>query len=198
MLTPLALPAVIVIFVSASVLLVSRDWRVSIAALALQYIGITVLVALSWPVELAAVKLIAGWMAGAVLGLSLISLQGEPEPSEKLSSSYLLFRLLLSVLTGLVAFSLAGILVNWATPVSFPQAAGSLLLILSGLLQLGLTIRPFRVSLGLLTVLGGFEILYAALESSTLVAGLLATITLGIAMVGAYLMAAPSLAELGE
>jgi hypothetical protein len=46
--------------------------------------------------------------------------------------------------------------------------------------------------LGLLTVLSGFEIVYSAVETSTLVAGLLAGVTLGIAVVGAYLITALS------
>ena len=64
-----------------------------------------------------------------------------------------------------------------------------------GLLHLGLTNHPFRVTLGLLTVLSGFEILYAAVETSTLVAGLLAGINLGLALVCAYLLVAPLLEE---
>jgi hypothetical protein len=61
------------------------------------------------------------------------------------------------------------------------------------LLHLGLTAQPLRVVLGLLTVLSGFEILYAAVESATLVAGLLAAVNLGLALVGAYLLVAPGL-----
>jgi hypothetical protein len=41
-----------------------------------------------------------------------------------------------------------------------------------------------------MTVLAGFEILYSAVEGSILVAALLATINLGLALVGAYLMVA--------
>ena len=41
-----------------------------------------------------------------------------------------------------------------------------------------------------MTVLSGFEILYAAVEGSILVAALLATINLGLALVGAYLLIA--------
>jgi hypothetical protein len=59
-----------------------------------------------------------------------------------------------------------------------------------GMLHLGMTIQPFRVILGLLTVLSGFEALYAALESSILVAAMLATVNLGLALVGAYLLTA--------
>ncbi len=68
-----------------------------------------------------------------------------------------------------------------------PNRMGSLLLAGMGLLQLGTSAQPFRVVLGLLTVLSGFEIIYAAVESSTLVAALLAAINLSLALTGAYL-----------
>jgi hypothetical protein len=42
--------------------------------------------------------------------------------------------------------------------------------------------------LALLTALAGFEIVYAAVENSTLVAALLNVITLGLAMAGAYFL----------
>ena len=66
-----------------------------------------------------------------------------------------------------------------------------MILIGIGLLHLGMTTHPMRVILGLLTVLSGFEILYASLEKLVLVAGLQAVITLGLALVGAYLLAVP-------
>jgi hypothetical protein len=44
------------------------------------------------------------------------------------------------------------------------------------------------VTIGLLTVLCGFEILYASIENSILVAALLSVINLGLALVGAYLI----------
>jgi hypothetical protein len=57
-----------------------------------------------------------------------------------------------------------------------------------GLLHLGLTVHPLRITLGLLITLAGFEILYASLENSILVTGLLAVITLGLALTGSYLV----------
>jgi len=44
------------------------------------------------------------------------------------------------------------------------------------------------VIVGLLTVLAGFEIMYAAVESSALVTALLAVVNLGLALAGAYFM----------
>ena len=45
-LTALAFPALILILVSSVTLLASQDWRIGIAALGLQYLGVFVLVAL--------------------------------------------------------------------------------------------------------------------------------------------------------
>ncbi len=61
-----------------------------------------------------------------------------------------------------------------------------------GLLQLGMTTQVLRVILGLLTTFSGFEILYAAMEGSSLVAALLVVINLGLGLVGAYFLTASS------
>ena len=82
----------------------------------------------------------------------------------------------------------------WVPEISIEQLLGGGILIGMGLLHLGLTSSALRVIFGLLTVLAGFEILYAAVETSVLVAGLLAAVSLGLSLVGAYLLVVPSLA----
>jgi hypothetical protein len=69
-----------------------------------------------------------------------------------------------------------------------PVIAGTILLTGIGLLHLGTSSQIARVIFALLTVLGGFEILYAAVEGSILVAALLAVVNLGLGLVGAYLL----------
>jgi hypothetical protein len=64
-----------------------------------------------------------------------------------------------------------------------------------GLLHLGLTAQPLRVVIGLLTVLAGIDIFYAVIESSTLVAGLLASVNLALSLIGAYLIVNPTIEE---
>ena len=81
--------------------------------------------------------------------------------------------------------------------IGLPVIYSSLTLIGLGMLHLGMTAQPFRVILGLLTVLSGFEALYAALESSILIAAMLSTVNLGMALVGAYLLSARILEENG-
>jgi hypothetical protein len=193
MFASLALPAAITVTLTGFLLLVVRDWRLSILILALQYVGVFSLVALSWTAEMAVVKLVTGWMAGAVLGMAIVSL---PEGSQELGQidiTGILFRLLLAALVVLVTASLAPELALWVPGILPVQAYGGAILIGMGLVHLSLTVRPLRVVLGLLTALSGFEILYAVVETSTLVSGLLAGITLGLALVGAYLLIAPTL-----
>jgi len=197
----LALPAVIIVGITSLILLIGRDWRWSIATLSIQYLGVFLLVALNWPVLLAVIKLIAGWMAGAVLSMGVTGVNqnlmeklskdfnGERDsPLAPLSGRF--FRLSTGGMVGLVVISVATKVTDFIPGISIEQALGALLLIGIGLLQLCFTYNPIFVLLGLLTVLSGFEIIYAVVETSTLVAGLLAGVTLGISIVGAYLITA--------
>lgn len=70
--------AVIFVGLTSALLLMSNSWRLSVIVLAMQYVGVFVLVALSWPLQMAIVKLVAGWMAGAILGLAQIGSSEQP------------------------------------------------------------------------------------------------------------------------
>jgi hypothetical protein len=190
----LALLAVALVLLTSLILLLSIDWRWSILALAGQYLGVFLLAWLSWPLEMAVVKLVAGWMAGAVLGTTRIDALTPSQQTERTHNR--LFRFLASSLVVLVVFSISPQILTLGPDLAIEQVWGAGLLMGMGLLHLGLTTRPFRVVLALLTVLSGFEILYAAVESSTLVAGMLAGINLGLALVGAYVLVSPTMEEL--
>lgn len=190
-----SLPAVFLVFITATILLISWDWRLSIISISLQYVGVFLLVAVSWPIEIAAVKVISGWMAGAVLGLAMKNLSQDEWRVSSLIPSSIVFRILAAVMAGLFAVTAGVSLVDRFPEVSIFQAYGGVILITLGLLQLGLLNGPLKVILGLLTVLSGFEILYAAVESSILIAGLLASVTIGLSAVGAYMLTAPTLEE---
>jgi hypothetical protein len=191
----LAIPAVILAFLTACILIISWDWRISIAALSLQYLSVFVLVSLSWPAEITVVKVVAGWIAGTVLGLAVLNSPKEYARSSGFTLSEIVFRLMAAILAGLFAFTGGAKLIALLPEITLQQAQGGIILISLGLLHLGLTNHPLRVVIGLLTVLSGFEILYSAVESSILVTGLLASVTLGLAVVGAYLLTAPTLEE---
>jgi len=189
--TALAWTAVVILLATSTGLLISRDWRWSMGLLAVQYLGLFILVDVHWPTGMAAAKLVTGWMAIAVLGISRISLPGEITAEEEGSwPQSRLFRLLAAALVVMLALAATPRVPVLLPGINLPEVAGGLLLIGMGLLHLGITAMPLRVITGLLTVLGGFEILYASVEGSILVAALLAGVTLGLALVGAYLLTA--------
>ena len=176
--------------------LVARDWRWNMGALALQYLVAFVFISGSWPLELAAVKLVAGWMAGSILGLTRMSLFADELNLRDLDRTGVAFRIFAALLVLLVVLGAAPRLSAWAAPIGLNQAWAALVLMGMGLLQIGLAGAIFPAVLGLLTLLSGFAILCAAVEVSTLVAGLQAFLTLGVALVGAYLLNAPTMEAL--
>jgi hypothetical protein len=194
-LTGAAILTVATVTVTACLLLVSRDWRISVASLAVQYIGVFLLVLSNWSLEMAVVKLVAGWMAGAVLGMAFVS---NPASWEEIDANHLsttLFRLLAAALVWPITVTLSPHIVEWFPGIQLEQVYGGTVLIFLGIMQLGLKVHVSRVILGLLTVMAGFEVIYAAVEASALVAGLLAAVNLGIALVGAYMLVTPTMEE---
>jgi hypothetical protein len=192
--------AVVLVFFSSLGLLIITNWRWSIVVLTFQYVGLFVLVSQSWPVTLALVKLVAGWMAGAIIGLALSNrdieyqigargvFQSGLKKKERFFSSYRVFRLFIAGMVGLIILALAPYINKFLPEIKLEQSVGALFLMGFGILQLSLTTDLLLVILGLLTTLSGFEIIYADIESSSLVTALLATVTLGIALLGAYLL----------
>ncbi len=188
--------AVIVVTVTSVGLLLARDWRWLIIYLATQYFGMLILTLVHWPLGMASVKVVAGWMGAAILGMTRSGLPRE----DKADKSNTLPR---GRLFRLFAATVVIVIVASATPridaimanAGYAVTAGGLLLIGMGLLHLGVSNHILRVTLGLMPVLAGFEILYATVEGSILVAAMLAVINLGLAMVGSYLLIASNAEE---
>lgn len=186
-------------FLTSTVILVSRDWRVSLGALALQYLAAFWLVTRHLPFAMGSVKLIAGWMVVATLGMTRLGLANvEGQEADTFFPRGRSFRI---ALMGIVALAAAGAASRIETAIpglGLPVIVGSLLLIGGGVAHLGVTDDLLRITLGLLTMLSGFEILYAAVESAILVTGLLAVINLGLGVLGSYLLVAGSMPLVAE
>jgi len=186
---------VVVMAITAIGLLLTHDWRWSIILLALQYLGMFVLTLQHWPLGMASVKVVAGWMAAAILGMTRSGLSSEELDDEYTWPRGRLFRLFAAgIVILIVAVVTPGVDTIMADP-GFAVTGGSLILIGLGLLHLGITGSVLRVTMGLMTILSGFEIIYSAVEGSVLVAALLAAINLGLALVGAYLLVASNAQE---
>lgn len=182
---------VLLILISSGAMLISRDWRIQLAALALQYLAAFWLITRHQPFVIGSAKLVTGWMVVAALGMTRLGLQSTEEDQTTFvgpNNRWFSF-----VLLGVVALVTAG-----ATPqieavipgLGLSVIAGGLLLISTGLIHLGLTSDILRVIISLLTLIAGFEIIYAAVENSILVAGLLALTNLGLGLAGSYLLLA--------
>jgi hypothetical protein len=190
---PITLGAVILVSLTSIYVLVGRNWRYCIGALAVQYIGVFLLVYASWPLEMAITKMVAGWMAGAILGIAMTNVPDTWSDSEKSIKFSPIFKILAVLILVLTITSLVRHTETWLSMVNISILWGSFILISLGLLQLSLTSHPLRVIIGILTFLSGFEIIYAAIETSTLVTGLLAGVNLGLALVGAFILIAPTM-----
>lgn len=182
--------AVVLLVITSTALLLVRDWRWSIVILAVQYLGMFVLILQHWPIGMASVKVVAGWMAAAILGMTRSGIANEDIHAENFWPRGRLFRIFAAAIILLIVAVVTPSVDNIMADAGFPVTNGSLLLIGMGLLHLGITARILPVTIGLMTVLAGFEILYASVEGSVLVAALLAVINLGLALVGSYLMLA--------
>lgn len=177
---------------SASIL-ISRDWRILLGSLAIQYLAVFWLVARHFPFAMASVKLIAGWMSVAILGMTRLSHATlDQNEQDKFYPRGAVFRIILIGIVILITVGGTPRIESSIPGMGFPVIAGGLLLIGAGIAHLGVTSDRLRIMIGLLTMLSGFEIFYAAVESAILVTGLLAVVTLGLGVIGAYLLIAGS------
>ncbi|MFN8413362.1 MAG: hypothetical protein U0Z26_13320 [Anaerolineales bacterium] len=186
---------VAMILLGAGAMLINRDWRIQLGALALQYFATFWLVTRHQPFIMGSAKLVTGWMVVAAIGMTRLSLtqsEHENEPAPNFIPDNRWFSIALLAIMVLVTAGATPRIEEIIPGLGLPVIAGGLLLITTGMIHLGITSDILRVILSLLTILAGFDILYAAVESSILVAGLLALTNLGLGLVGSYLLVAGS------
>ena len=199
-----AMPAVAGIFVTASILVVIREWRLNVMALTAQYFFVVLLLTRMIRLEVAAVKGLIGWLICMVFYLTerRASEIKQSSNSEDADVSQRLTRWMLSARSSFCL--LAGILIavaayTAALRIPLPEVTPDITLacyqmVGLGLLLVGLSETPMQVGFGLLTFLSGFDLFYVALEPSLAVAGLLGAVSFLIALSTAYLRAAQIIA----
>jgi hypothetical protein len=203
-----AAPAVLGVFMTATVLVVSQDWRLNVISLAVQYFLLSLLMTRLVRLEMAAVKALIGWLVCLVVYLTeqqARSLTRDSNGGSDLPvgswfrarlegwktqgvSARAAFRFLAALTVALTAYTLASAIPLPQLP---PGLAGACYLLGGlGVLLIGLSQDPVRVGLGLLTFLSAFDLFYVALEPSLVVAGLLGSISFVIALGMAYVRTA--------
>ena len=169
----------------ALLLLGVQDWRGLIAGLAALEAALVAVLLQAWPLPLASTQLIAGWLAGAMLAIAQ-NLRAQKEPPAPLTGR--LVRLLAGVLTlALVFSSRAALEAVWPTVPSAARVGGASVALL-GMMQTAWSRHPLRLTVGLLTALGGFLVLYAWQQQGLLLTGLLAMFHVLLAWAGSVLI----------
>jgi len=181
--------ALVLILSSSVISTVIHNWKLTLIALAIQYLAMSIIISTSVPISVVVIKLLVGWMCCSVLGISCFSIKFKDGHGGKTIFSSIMFRILVVALVAtIVGFTITN--VGLAFSVSVPSATllAASFLILIGLVQLALTMEPLYLITGLLTAFWGFESFYSILEVSSLVVGLLAIVNMGLVLVGSYLL----------
>ena len=180
---------IILAIFSGSVLFLLQHRQLTLIALAGQYAGLFLLTSLSLPLSIASVK----WITGLIVIILLASTERwlgpqVAQPATKNIPSDWAFRIIALALS--ILASLAWSRETWVVvpEVTYEARLGAALFIATGLLSVGLTDSPLRIGVGLLTVLCGFEVVYATIEPSLSVLALLSLVHMGIVLVVSQLM----------
>lgn len=193
-----SMPAVAGLLITAGLLVVGRDWRLKVIALAVQYFFVVLLLTRLIRLEVAAVKGLIGWLIcmvfylterrTGVLARPAVETGAAPRWQRWAMSARTSFYLLAGILITVVAYTAALRMPLPEVPTDITLAC--YLLAGLGLLMIGLSEAPIQVGLGLLTFLSAFDLFYVALEPSLAVAGLLGAVSFLIALAAAYLRTA--------
>jgi hypothetical protein len=198
-------PAVVALMFTAGILVVIKDWRISLLALAIQYVIVGVLLAGAIRLELAAIKTLVGAMlclnlyitarrvdwgrpAPASLGAERLTISAPREGKSGMLPTELPFRFLAALMVIVAAYG--GALAYPLPDVSEAISLATYTLAALGLLAMGLTDEPLKAGLGLLTFFSAFELYYTVLEPSLIVVGFLGLANFLIALAIAYLTVA--------
>ena len=186
-------PAVGAVFITAALLVIAEDRRVLVFALAAQYLFVGLLYTHVLAPQIAGIKITAGLVVWLIVFFSAQQAGWRPA-AERLGRAGVWvigararFRVFSVILAALIGWKLAA-----PGTLPFPVASeyvsfAALQLACQGLLLLGLTDRPLKTGLGILTFLSGFGLLYSGVEPALMVVGMLAVVDVAIAFAISYL-----------
>jgi hypothetical protein len=174
-----------VTFAAVLLILVSSNWRLRLAGLAIVDLLAFITILQVWPVALASVKLIAGWMGIILISASQVSRLEDTRT--RTQNSLIIFRLMIVILVWIVISAEASAFNAWI-PIPYTNLLVGLIIIAGGLVYASVNNVMFDVIIGLLTFLAGFDIIYSSLEGSALVTGIYALIVILISLLNSYFL----------
>jgi hypothetical protein len=205
-------PAVIGLSLAALIIFLIADWRLSLAALLLQYVLVGLALTRAIQPEVAIVKIVVGVTVIPILYLGARHLPGKGGTGEADAQGArflgldvgwdagplgLPLRILAVLLAVLALVRLYGPvrlpLVSAGVPIDVTLAA--IWMATMGIMGLVLSGGPLRVAAALLTILSGFDLVYATLERSLAIVGFYGALTLLTAFAFSYLIIAQAMDE---
>jgi hypothetical protein len=208
-------PAMAGLVLTALIMFLTSDWRLSLTALLVQYVFVGLALTRFLQTEVALVKILVGVLAVSILYLTARRIQEEAgsRPTDESSPRFLGLNIRWSAgplglpLRLLTVVLVALGLIRLFTGYRFPLASADIAFVVfwigsMGIMGLVLSGDPLRVAAAMLTLLTGFDLVYASLEPSLSIAGFWGALTLMAALAFSYLAAVHALsvsrAELDE
>ena len=194
--------ALLGLFVTAAMIVLVWDWRLSLLALLAQYLLVGMILSRLVVPEIALTKVLIGtlicpmlYLAARQSGWGVMSDPDADAPSiaqrrrggdwGDVFQAGRVFRLLALTLVVLLTVALSQTFPLAAVPADV--GIGCYWLMLAGLLILMLTEEPLKAGMGLLTTITGFELVYTPMERSLVVIWLWAAVNLLLTLAVAYL-----------
>ncbi len=209
------LPAVVGLILAAATIFVTADWRLSLSALLVQYLLLGLTLSRLLQAELSIVRVLVGILVVAILYLTAQRIDRMQDPEQAKGGQIRFLGLSVGWDAGplglplrvfvvlLAALAFVRFLPDYQVLLSDLVVGGpalpsdvimvSLWLVIMGLAGLVLSGDALHVAPAMLTILAGFEVLYAGLQTSPAVVGLFGALTLLAALAFSYLAAAQGL-----
>ncbi len=199
----------IIVLLTAAIIFIIRDWRISLLALALQYLVVGMLLSGVMLAYMAFMKTIVGLFITLMLYITArqvnwgkLPTDVSPEEAAQLKQDRLirlgpyllptdsLIRLFFGMAIGLTVVAISQRSLLQLPVVSDDLNAAIVGLIAFGLVGMSLTTEPLKAGLGLLMFMTGFELFYSSLEQSAAILMMLATLNLILTLAISYLVQA--------
>ena len=200
------LPAAYVVFITASLILIIRDWRWSLLALLIQYLVVGLLFVDVMAPHLAFMKVIIGIFICLILFITARQVNWGRLPEDVTTEEAVLlqeerllrfgpymlptdtpFRIFLALAVGLSVWAMTQKAAFHLPVLPDHINLAVFALVGMGLVTLSLTSEPLKTGMGLLTFVAGFELFYSSVEHSLGGMVIFAVISLVIVLAIAYL-----------
>ena len=175
---------ILVLSAACFFVLQTDSWKRILPGYAVIYLSAFSIIVQFWSFTFALIKLLSGLMALVIIGISIYK-NYDTTPAKK--KAEIIFRLVaMGLVMIIILFVAEGVSGYLSIPLEIVLA--SLIIIGLSLIQLGISHEAYKIFLALIVLFFGFELVFSTNETSLLVNGLLAFVSLLVALMGGYII----------